>query len=151
VSATARHGHSCSSRGTLTAEQLYGCRPAAAPADWSTALDYRSAARDRRSANLSVMSRRRHRVIGTHGLRIINVAVQCTNHGRACRCPPPGAAVQIGRFHSNCAGASRFAECMPNARLAVRAVPLFSSIIFSSVINAHKYCGKSHARKSYLV
>ena len=56
-----------------------------------------------------------------HGLRIINVAMQCTNHCRATGAkqvparPPAPTAVQMTA--SNCAP-RLFAACMSNARLA---------------------------------
>lgn len=108
-------------------------------ADWSAASGYW--ATDTRQARRQTVSHVRTRTPTwhhRHRLRIINVAMQCTNHGRAT-------AIQM--TVSNCAGRPRlFAACMHNARLASPATLLFIPIIFPLVINAHKYFGKSHAR-----
>ena len=107
-------------------------------------------ARDRRRAKLSVMSSAhtdtptRHHSL--HGLRIINVAMRCNNQWlitRSGRCP-----VEM-QFKWPFPSASLIAVCMYHASLAFWDVLLFITIIFSSVINAHKYFCKSHSRKSY--
>jgi len=77
----------------------------------------RRPARDRRSANLSVTSRRQHGVplsARAHGLRIINVALITA----VLLAQVPYRSPNHQRSYSNCA-ASRFAECVTDARRPV--------------------------------
>jgi len=149
-----RHGHRVAFPGAGAAgteEQLQGCRAVAA--DWSTALDYRATTGTRPAfgqpvSHVSTPARRppqRARARIAHN--------KCrTNHGRTTRAGAlPQSKSPTFLFQLRRVSLRRVRDRRPPARLDSCAVLLFISIIFSSVINAHKYCGKSRARKSYLV